>query len=209
MENNIKRKHKYEIQIFEADYEHADSNGGRPEWRPIARGLDNGKPVVIEAADAKELNALRAQYAMCDQRFDIIREIDPFDDPKPDEKAKDEKSDAKSANEASSDASIEKAVEKTIAKDPVVPLDTPKASMPKLKPKIVTIGDVQVKYDGEKIYQRQWVKLNANESINFRVVNDSNNKIVNLAGKHIEARKWVIVEDDNAVDDETSTLDID
>lgn len=71
----------------------------------------------------------------------------------------------------------------------------------KLKPKIITIGDMQVKYDGDKVYQKQWVKLNSTEAANFRIVSDSSNKIMPLNGKHIECRKWVIVEEDSPEDD--------
>ncbi len=42
--------------------------------------------------------------------------------------------------------------------------------------------------------------------MNFRVVSDSNNKLVALTGKHIEARRWVLVE--NASYDEDQTEDI-
>lgn len=69
------------------------------------------------------------------------------------------------------------------------------------KVKIIMIGDVEVKYDGDKVYQKQWIKLTASESANFRIVNDSNNKIFSLAGKHIEAKKWVQVEETTENDD--------
>lgn len=71
---------------------------------------------------------------------------------------------------------------------------------------MITIGDTQIKYDGEKVYQKQWVRLTPQEAMNFRVVNDSSNKLVALAGKHIEARRWVLVE--NAEYDEDQTEDI-
>ena len=211
--DNIKRKHKYEIQIYEADYDKADFRGGRPEWRPIARGLDNGRPVIIEAADENELNEFRKQYAMCDQRFEIIREIDPFisaknvkvDDAKTDAKI-DAKIDIDKAVKSIVDDSIDESNEsKDESKDEASLSDVKKTNTP-AKPKIITVGDVQIKYDGNKVYQRQWVKLNANEAANFRIVNDSNNKIVNLTNKHIEARKWVIIEESASVDDD-STFD--
>ena len=65
---------------------------------------------------------------------------------------------------------------------------------------------MQVKYDGDKVYQKQWVKLSSSEAANFRVVNDSNNKLVSLNGKHIECRKWVIVEEDNESDDAIESI---
>lgn len=49
------------------------------------------------------------------------------------------------------------------------------------------------------------MKLTDNEAANFRVINDKNNSIMSLAGKHIEMKKWVLVE--NVDDDETSSLE--
>ena len=39
------------------------------------------------------------------------------------------------------------------------------------------------------------MKLTPAESANFRIVNDSNNKIFNMNGKHIEVKRWILVED--------------
>lgn len=178
------RKHKLEIQVFEADYDKADQNNGNPQWRPVNYGMDNGKPLIIEVADEKEFEEIRQQYAMCDQRIKVIREIDPFDD-------------VSNAKPASTNIS------NSIASEPSVPQQTqahnnsikqPASIMS--KPKIITVGDTQIKYDGEKVYSRQWVKLNSKESSCFRIVNDTNNKIFPLNGKHIEALRWVLIEND-------------
>ena len=86
----------------------------------------------------------------------------------------------------------------TVIKTPVAatsPLPVSIEKTVKPKPKIVTIGDIEVKYDGDKVYQKQWMKLTPAEASNFRVVNDSNNKIFNLSGKHIEAKRWMLVEE--------------
>ena len=56
---------------------------------------------------------------------------------------------------------------------------------------------------GIKVYQKQWVKLNQNEAGQIRIVNDSNNKILNLNGKHIEILRWVMIEDQDSDDDST------
>lgn len=48
------------------------------------------------------------------------------------------------------------------------------------------------------------MKLSSHEAANFRIVNDKNNAIVNLAGKSIEIKKWVLVE---KTDDETISLE--
>ena len=191
-----KRKHKLEIQVYEADYEKADANNGQPHWRPVRSDpvLDGGRPNIIEVADKKELAEIQKQYALCDQRIKVIREIDPFDD----EAAPLKKQVIPQNNQAIPVAQVS-SIE--------IPQQTQMASSVqiqqtvKLKPKIITIGDMQVKYDGDKVYQKQWVKLNSNEAANFRIVNDSNNKIVSLNGKHIECRKWVIVEEDSSEDE--------
>ena len=74
-----KRKHKLEIRLLEADYTDIP-DGAPPNWRPINMGRDAGKPIIVEVADKKELMDLMQRYAMCDQKMEIIREIDPFDD---------------------------------------------------------------------------------------------------------------------------------
>ena len=66
---------------------------------------------------------------------------------------------------------------------------------------------MQVKYDGDKVYQKQWVKLNAVEAANFRLVNDSNNKIVTLNGKHLEALKWILVEETSVDEADDKSVD--
>ena len=132
---------------------------------------------------------------MCDQRIKIIREIDPFDDEPAQPKAQ-----IPQNNQAIPiDYKINNPAGQNYPQPQAQTISTQPQTQPtiKLKPKIVTIGDMQVKYDGDKVYQKQWVKLNANEAMNFRIVNDSNNKLISLNGKHIECRKWVIIEEDS------------
>ena len=195
-----KRKHKLEIRLLEADYTDIP-DGAPPKWRPINMGRDAGKPVIVEVADKKELMDLMQRYAMCDQKMEIIREIDPFDD--------DQQPNSSHIPQKNQAIPV---MQQPLARQPVdvqpVISSSPAANActPKLKPKIVTIGDMQVKYDGDKVYQKQWVKLSSSEAANFRVVNDSNNKLVSLNGKHIECRKWVIVEEDNESDDAIESI---
>ena len=142
-----KRKHKLEIQVYEADYEKADANNGQPQWRPVRSDpvLDGGRPNIIEVADKKELAEIQKQYALCDQRIKVIREIDPFDD----EPAPLKKQVIPQNNQAIPVAQVP-SIE--------IPQQTQMASSVqiqqtvKLKPKIITIGDMQVKYDGDKVY---------------------------------------------------------
>lgn len=194
---NTPRAHKLEIQVYEADWEKADSNNGQPIWKPV-RGdpqLDGGRPTIVEVMDKKELAELQQQYKMCDQRFNVIREIDPFPW---DEQQKPEL--VKHAVEPAKQEIVQPAnAVELVNADSVV--SAPQSLIAPKKVKIIMIGDVEVKYDGDKVYQKQWIKLTASESANFRIVNDSNNKIFSLAGKHIEAKKWVQVEETTENDD--------
>lgn len=201
------RKHKFEIQVYEADWEKADANNGQPQWRPV-RGdpqLDGGRPNIIEVASKKELKELQQQYAMCDQMFKIIREIDPFpfDDAPQKEAPKHEAQD-----KLKTEASVEQAASETSQEQPKESYHPEKlqASVQPKKVKIVTIGDIEVKYDGDKVYQKQWIKLTPAEATNFRLVNDANNKIVSMNGKHLEAKKWVLVEETNDGDNDVVDL---
>lgn len=194
---NTPRAHKLEIQVYEADWEKADSNNGQPIWKPVRSDpqLDGGRPTIVEVMDKKELAELQQQYKMCDQRFKVIREIDPFPW---DEQQKPElvKRDAESVKQEIVQPAN---VIEPVNADSVV--SAPQSLTAPKKVKIIMIGDVEVKYDGDKVYQKQWIKLTASESANFRIVNDSNNKIFSLAGKHIEAKKWVQVEETTENDD--------
>lgn len=192
-----RRKHKLEIRILEADYTDVPDNAP-PKWRPINMGKDSGKPIVVEVADKKELAELRQRYAMCDQKMEIIREIDPFDDP-PQPKTIPANNQAIPI-QAKNNTSGQQYLASQQISTQQVQIAAPTQQITKSKPKIVTIGDLQVKYDGDKVYQKQWVKLSSAEAANFRIVNDSSNKIINLSGKHIECRKWVMIEEDNADD---------
>lgn len=192
--NNTQRKHKLEIQIFEADYTDIP-DGQPPRWKSIRME----KPVVIEVKDEAEFNDIKQRYALCDQRIQVIREIDPFDEP------------PKTPNDKQVQ-SIEQqnAQHQQIAQLKTQTVQTVKTTTEtiKPKPKIITVGDTQIKYDGEKVYSRQWVKLNAKEASCIRVVNDSNNKIFQLNGKHLEALRWVLVENDSSTSEDDISASI-
>lgn len=185
-----KRKHKLEIQIFDIDYEDADKNNGMPFKRPVRNDLDGGKPPVIEVADKEEFLLLKRQYEMCGQTIDVIREIDPFDDNSPEAFAPAKAASPKQASSSS----------------PTCSQPISQAPVQRSKPKIITIGDISVKYDGDKVYQKQWVRLTSQEAKNFRVVSDSSNKIINMNDKHLEAQRWVMIEDDGSDDSSADAL---
>lgn len=194
---NTQRKHKLEIQIFEADYTDVP-DGQAPKWRSVR--MD--RPVIIEVADEKEYADIRKQYEMCDQRIKVIREIDPFDSSVKQQEQVVQAPINTQVNDASSTPNT--AVQLNNMPQPQVQANTVPVT---LKPKIITVGDTQIKYDGEKVYSRQWVKLSSKESSYIRVVNDSNNKLVNLNGKHLEALRWVLIENDSTNDDIDSSIE--
>ena len=62
-------------------------------------------------------------------------------------------------------------------------------------PKVFTVGGIKCKLENGKMYQKQWIALNEEESKEIRIVSDKNNKIFQLKDKHIEIMKWILVED--------------
>lgn len=67
-----------------------------------------------------------------------------------------------------------------------------------------TVGGVQCKLENGKVFQKQWVKLLPQESTNIRVIADSNNKEINMNGKHIEMLKWIST--DSTIENSGNTL---
>ena len=186
---NVKLR-KFELQIFNEDLQDDGTVQLKPEKTERA--------IIIEVASPEELKMALQQYRMCGQVAKIVREIDPPSTQAPT---------LVQAPQANATVPMPNAQYQPVVLPQVSSRsDGPQmvaAPQPKAKPKIVTIGDMQVKYDGDKVYQRQWVKLNATEAANFRVVHDSSNKIMPMTGKHIEAKRWVRVEEtsEDNVDD--------
>ena len=72
--------------------------------------------------------------------------------------------------------------------------------------KIITLGDVQIKYDGNSVYQKQWVRLAPKEEAGIRVISDANNKIVPMKGRHFEVKRWVKIEGGSVLDETAEEL---
>lgn len=192
-------KRRYEIEIFQADYEQSDASGNPiANWKKIVYE----KPIIIEASCKEDLDELQRQYALCDQRFRIIRPLDPPANGVQMPSAQLPSTNPIKSNENQPNATPTSSSYASVNHDKQIQ-DTPKVE---IKPRIISIGDIQLKYDGDKIYQKQWIKLSQAESANIRVVNDSNNKIVNLQGKHYEAKRWVLVEQNNNENDDTTFM---
>ena len=188
------RLRKFEIQVFNEDLQDDGTVQLKPE--------KTDRAIILEVATPEELKMALQQYRMCGQVAKIVREIDP-----PLQAAAPTQAPQANAAVPMPNAQYQPAVFPQVSSRS----DGPQmvvAPQPKAKPKIVTIGDMQVKYDGDKVYQRQWVKLNATEAANFRVVHDSSNKIMPMTGKHIEAKRWVRVEEtsEDGIDDAVEAI---
>ena len=192
------RLRKFEIQVFNEDLQDDGTVQLKPE--------KTDRAIILEVATPEELKMALQQYRMCGQVAKIVREIDP-----PLQAATPTQASQLAAAAPTPNAQYQQVVFPQVSSrnDGLQMCEAASAlSQPKAKPKIVTIGDMQVKYDGDKVYQRQWVKLNATEAANFRVVHDSSNKIMPMIGKHIEAKRWVRVEEtsDDNVDDAVEAI---
>lgn len=205
----LKIPRKFEIFIEEK----SELENGREIWKPVVADPKlggNGGNVILTVSSSAELKERQALYNMAGQRFKVLREVDPPSKEDIERLAAEQGIDLYTGDSVEPSVSAELAPAKAEAPTAhvypaaqqriqrQVPPPAPKAAMadePKKKPKIVTIGDIQLKYDGDKVYQKQWIRLSSAEAANYRVISDSTNKAVPLAGKHIEARKWVLVED--------------
>jgi len=49
------------------------------------------------------------------------------------------------------------------------------------------------------------MKLSDSEAANIRLINDKNNALVNINGKHFEMKRWVLV--DTSTEDESEQLE--
>ena len=192
------RLRKFEIQVFNEDLQDDGTVQLKPE--------KTDRAIVLEVATPEELKMALQQYRMCGQIAKIVREIDP----PPQDVAPTQTQQLATAAPVPNVQCQPVVVQPVSSRSDGLQTCTVATALPQLKtkPKIVTIGDMQVKYDGDKVYQRQWVKLNATEAANFRVVHDSSNKIMSMTGKHIEAKRWVRVEEtsEDNVDDAVEAI---
>ena len=205
----VKIQRRFEIFVEEFDEE--GGPGHTPIWKPVkvdpTLGGTGGNPIITVNCQA-DLQEKMNFYKQIGQRFRVVREIDP---PSSDmiRKAAIEqgliKDDQQKQPEQQESASEQTKPGQTLEQKQ----DRSQGSKPvqmQAKPKIVTIGDMQIKYDGDKVYQKQWVRLTPAEAGNFRVVSDSSNKISPMAGKHLEAKRWVLIENATEEDDQTEGM---
>lgn len=177
LEGQDKPLRKFEIQVLNEDVQ----DDGTIRYKP----QHYDEPVVIQASSKEEFMEIVQNFKECGQQIKIIREITP----------------AKAVSQQPFSDSFN-STPQSIARSTrlMLPPDI------KQKPRIFKIGDIEVKDDNGVLYQKQWVTLTPKEAASIRIVSDTNNKIVDLKGKHIEMRRWIKVEN---VENETDGLEKD
>ena len=180
---------KFELEVFEEDL---DTPSG---WKKVR--FD--KPLIIEVTSLKELQDKLALYKDCGQMAKVVREIDP---PTKEQIAAQQQ--ATLAVQQQMQAPIAQAAPQQVAIQQPILQAAPQPIQTR-KPKYYKVGDIEIKDDNGKIYQKQWMKLTNAEASNFRLVSDKNNAIANMNGKHLEMKKWVLVQ--NSEEDESTQLE--
>ena len=183
---------KFELEVFEEDL---DTPSG---WKKVRYD----KPLIVEVTSPKELQDKLALYKDCGQMAKVVREIDP-----PTKEQIVAQQQATLAVQLQMQAPIAQAAPQQAAPQQAAPqqaapqqvaiqqpiLQAAPQPIQVRKPKYYKVGDIEIKDDNGKIYQKQWMKLTDTEASNFRLVSDKNNAIANMNGKHLEMKKWVLV----------------
>ena len=181
---------KFELEVFEEDL---DTPSG---WKKVRYD----KPLIVEVTSPKELQDKLALYKDCGQMAKVVREIDPPTK----EQIVAAQQQATLAVQQQMQAPIVQAAHQQVAIQQSILQAAPQPIQTR-KPKYYKVGDIEIKDDNGKIYQKQWMKLTNAEASNFRLVSDKNNAIVNMNGKHLEMKKWVLVQ--NSEEDESTQLE--
>ena len=165
------KKRKFEIEVY--DEIQVGENINDIQLQKVV--MD--RPVIIEAGSKKELDDIAAKFKLCKQRMKIIRVLDDDGNSVPLKQA--------FAQQEQASTQVQQQVTQAVVQQ---------ASVIKQKPRFYSVGGIEIKDDNGKIYQKQWMKLSQKEAQNFRLVNDTNNKIASMNGKHLEMKRWVAVE---------------
>ena len=173
------KKRKFEIEVY--DEIQVGENIDNIQLQKVVME----HPVIIEAGSKKELDDIAAKFKLCKQRMKIVRVLDDDGNAVPLKQA--------FAQQAQAPTQVQQQV-------PQVQTVVQQASVIKQKPRFYSVGGIEIKDDNGKIYQKQWMKLSEKEAQNFRLVNDANNKIASMNGKHLEMKRWVAVETSNEDD---------
>ena len=180
---------KFELEVFEEDLDTPSS------WKKVRYD----KPLIVEVTSLKELQDKLALYKDCGQMAKVVREIDP-----PTKEQIVTQQQATLAVQQQMQAPIAQAASQQVAIQQPILQAAPQPIQAR-KPKYYKVGDIEIKDDNGKIYQKQWMKLTNTEASNFRLVSDKNNAIASMNGKHLEMKKWVLVQ--NSEEDESTQLE--
>lgn len=181
---------KFELEVFEEDLDTASG------WKKVRYD----KPLIVEVTSPKELQDKLALYKDCGQMAKVVREIDPPTK----QQIVAAQQQATLAVQQQMQAPIAQAVPQQVAIQQPILQAAPQPIQVR-KPKYYKVGDIEIKDDNGKIYQKQWMKLTDTEASNFRLVSDKNNAIASMNGKHLEMKKWVLVQ--NSEEDESTQLE--
>ena len=200
-------KRKFEIAVYDVDETINEETGQVASRRLKPVPSDPMHPIIVEVESKSEFDEIAKTYQMTGQCIKIVRELTPSAyAPEQPAQASSPAMQAQAADLLQMQAPAERPIARQFAQaaaSQLAQVQPEPALLKKMKPKKFTVGDVQFKYDGDKMYQRQWIKLSPKEAANFRVIADSSNKIVSLNGKHIEALKWIAVDysdDEDSID---------
>ena len=181
---------KFELEVFEEDL---DTPSG---WKKVRYD----KPLIVEVTSPKELQDKLALYKDCGQMAKVVREIDP---PTKEQIAAAQQQATLAVQQKMQAPIVQAAPQQVPIQQPILQA-TPQPIQAR-KPKYYKVGDIEIKDDNGKIYQKQWMKLTNAEASNFRLVSDKNNAIASMNGKHLEMKKWVLVQ--NSEEDESTQLE--
>ena len=181
---------KFELEVFEEDLDTASG------WKKVRYD----KPLIVEVTSPKELQDKLALYKDCGQMAKVVREIDP---PTKEQIAAAQQQATLAVQQKMQAPIVQAAPQQVAIQQPI--LQAAPQPIQARKPKYYKVGDIEIKDDNGKIYQKQWMKLTNAEASNFRLVSDKNNAIANMNGKHLEMKKWVLVQ--NSEEDESTQLE--
>lgn len=195
--NNIQQtKKKFEVEIYDKV-----SVGEPPYDRIELQKVMMEKPVIIEASSKKDLDEFGKKLELCQQTFKIVRVIEEQPVSKQNVSISKPQQNIPLTDDS---ANVQPVVDSTIKENKVEICSEP--IVKKSKPRFFKVGDIELKDDNGKIYQKQWIRLTEIESSNLRIINDKTNAIFNLNGKHIEMKKWILV-DSTCEEQEDITLE--
>ena len=181
---------KFELEVFEEDLDTASG------WKKVRYD----KPLIVEVTSPKELQDKLALYKDCGQMAKVVREIDP---PTKEQIAAAQQQATLAVQQKMQAPIVQAAPQQVAIQQPI--LQAAPQPIQARKPKYYKVGDIEIKDDNGKIYQKQWMKLTNTEASNFRLVSDKNNAIASMNGKHLEMKKWVLVQ--NSEEDESTQLE--